>query len=158
VTYWKVLGSSGSNANCTDGGDWEEVVGGPKFSDGSYFMYRVESGSDLATGQDCESLDPSTCVDSDLEWVINGHTLTYEPEVDTLDLTGDCDLLFTAVWTIMDEGESGLFSLEMSFDYTGDSSVCDALEADIVAASTNGFGLDDCVVTLDADLEMSQIK
>ena len=53
VTFWEVVASEGSTVQCTDSADWSEVVSGPIVIPGSYLMYRVEPGGNLATGQSC---------------------------------------------------------------------------------------------------------
>jgi hypothetical protein len=151
-----VTGSDATVGQCTDAEDWAEALEAPEFGDNSYFMYRVESGGDTATSMDCDTLDSGSCSDGDMEFTIDGHTLSYTapPEVVATEL--DCEVSLDADWTFVDNGEDGEFTLGIAFSYDGDG--CDALETAVIAEGTNSYGLADCEISVDVDLEMAQVQ
>lgn len=158
VTYWRVTGSDSSTGDCTDGSDWTSVTAGNEFPIDSYFMYRVETGGAEATGQSCDTLDPASCSDSDEIYSISGHSLTFDAEGEIIPGDADCDLVLWTSWTLDDQGETGSFSLDISFSYDPDDGSCDYFEEAIVAGSTNGFGMESCTLTVTADLALEKIE
>ena len=155
VTYWLVTDSDSTVEQCTDAEDWAEALEAPEFGDNSYFMYRVESGGKTATSMDCDTLDPSSCSEGDMEFTIDGHTLTYTAPPEVVATEVDCDVALDAVWTFVDNGEDGDFTLGITFSYDGDS--CDAVETAVIAEGTNGYGLADCEIAVEVGLEMAQV-
>jgi len=158
VTYWQVTASDSSATDCTDASDWLAVVEGNEFPVDSYFMYMVESGGTEATGQSCDTLDPSSCSDSDEVYGISSHTLTYEADAEVIPGDASCDLLLWSTWTLEDEGEQGTFTLDITFSYDPDDGSCDAFDDAIALGSTNGFGMAACQLTVTADLDLAQIE
>jgi hypothetical protein len=156
VTYWEVTDSDSAVTACTDAESWAETVSGPVFSSGSYLMYRVESGGLTATGQSCETVAASSCSDSDVLWEIDGPLLTFVDEPVALDTSSACDVSMNVIWQVVDEGEIGLFTVEITFGYQ-ESAECEDLEASIIAASQNGHGLANCTIQMEADLAFSHV-
>lgn len=154
VTYWRVVSSDASSEDCTDAEDWAGTVAQIDFEPNSFIMYKVDAGGTTATGQSCDTLSAQSCTDSDQVYEISGSQLVYAAPPAAL---GDesCDVDLNAVWTVVDRGEEGSFTLTMTFSYA-DSEGCEALEAAIVAASTNGAGLSDCEIVSEVGLEFEQ--
>ena len=158
VTYWEVMSSAGRASQCTDSADWSDVVGGPVFNNGSFLMYRVEAGGQTATGQSCDTLSSSSCTDTELIWQVDENILSHEAEPVPLDSAGDCVINLLADWTVVDEGESALFQVQIQFEYATDDVSCTAIEAALIEESPNGFGLADCTVTMDADMGFASVN
>ena len=158
VMYWEVLGSEGRADKCTDSADWSEVVSGPVLNTGSFLMYRVEEGGLTATGQSCENMSSNSCSDSDLTWQIDQNILSYQAEPQLLESTGECDIELLATWTVVDEGETALFQVEIQFRYQEGEPACEAIETALGSESPNGFGLADCTVTIDADMGFATVN
>ena len=158
VMYWEVMDSQGRTDLCTDASDWSAVVSGPVFSPGSFLMYRVEEGGQTAQGQSCTTLASSSCVDHELVWEIDGHILMHEAAPVSQETGGDCSIFLKATWTLVDEGETGLFQVRLRFEYEPDEEACDAIEAGLLAESPNGMGLAECTVTMDADVVFAAVN
>ena len=159
VTYWKVVGSSSSSTGCTDSADWAEATSAPSFGNNSYLMYKVVDGA-KATMQSCPTTSASSCTDSTdgAEWIINGHTLTYTDDPHIIDGDAKCNYAMSPVWTLIDNGDTADWSIEMPFAADPAKQDCDAFGQAIKDNSSNGHGLLGCSVKLDVDLDFEKTE
>jgi hypothetical protein len=154
VTYWRVSSSSSTIDSCTDAAMWSDAVKAPDFKDNSFLMYKVLEGKKSALMQSCETTSASTCVDDEdmTLWTIDGNTLSYASEAVTISGDEQCDYLLRPSWTLIDQGEKAQWTVDMVFEAHPDKSDCDAFDASIQAASSNGSGILGCSIRLDVEL------
>lgn len=156
ATFWHVTGSSVSFAACTDSNNWQTQVEPPVIEDNSFLIYMLSDDGTTAAAQDCTTTLASSCSPSStgIVFQVSGHTLTFDPAATTRPIVGStCELEADELWTITDAGETAIMAIDVAFGLVGDPTVCAQLDADVIADSPNGTGIDGCVVTLGVDME-----
>ena len=149
VTYWQAeQAGTVSMTHCAD--SFEDSADRMNLGAGQFVTYRVEDGGELATEMDCTTTDGDTCrPNDDVVFDVVEHTLdTLIEEVTVVD--DGCILNVDTEITLVDEGDTARFRNLLTTSYTGET--CDEIEAEIVAASDNGYGFADCEVSVDGTL------
>ncbi|MEE8408996.1 MAG: hypothetical protein V3T05_05285 [Myxococcota bacterium] len=156
ITFWLVTGSNVSFATCTDSGNWQAAVEPPAIEENSFLIYLLSEDGTTAAAQDCTTTKASSCGPSStgIVFEVSGHTLTYDSAGTTRPIQGStCELEGDELWTITDLGETASMAVDIAFGLVGDPTACAQLDADVIADSSNGNGIDGCVVTLGVEME-----
>jgi hypothetical protein len=161
VAYWQVTSSELKWGHlCSDKEGGIDQVEEPEFEENSYIMYLLSDDGSQATAQNCETLQASTCADSETGIVfdVDGNTLTWNPEPEITDVAGDCDLQSDEIWTLTDEGESAELVVGLVFSLVGEQGACDLLQSDLQAEAPNGQGLEGCTMDLEIGLAFDRSR
>ena len=155
VTYWELTEASEAFDACLDNAEWRAPFQGAEPLVGSYLTYRVEDGGETATALTCESTEPDSCVPREppLSFSVNAeaHTLTHTSELRTSNVVGfDCQPGNQTTWTVTDGGEEVDLRLQTEFQLLGSDTACASLHDVFVDLGTNGLGIEDCTIRIDA--------
>lgn len=150
VMFWEVVSLESSASSCTDEAEFAAAITPPPLEENSFLMYRVDGAT--AQSMDCTETLASSCAEGELTFDIEGHTLSLERDAGLVTNVGACNISSLQVWTVVDGGEEGQMSVDMSFPLTGDADDCDAADDILANGGTNGFGLEACTVSLTAEL------
>lgn len=63
-----------------------------------------------------------------------------------------CDVSLRSLWSMVDDGETGVLEVALAFPFEGDEDACRTLDEGIADQGTNGLGFADCEVLPTADL------
>ncbi|GEM_PF-7090574 len=151
MTYWQSeRAGTTSFEGCPDS-FVDEVGGRMDLGAGQFVTYRVEDGGETATEMDCTTTDGATCrANDEVVFEVDDHRLDTLIEETTL-LSGSCILNVDTEIELVDQGDQAHFTNALATSYAGDA--CDDVDAEVVAASENGHGFGDCVVTVEGTLQ-----
>jgi hypothetical protein len=156
VLFWEVTALDSSVSSCTDAASFADALTLPPLEEHTFFVVRVADDGKTATAMDCTETRAESCTAIDgFVFEIDGHTLEYVQPPEEIDGGGGCDVSVAPVWTMVDDGDIGALQVAISFPFEGEDSACGALDDGIAAQGTNGEGLMDCQLTLDAELAFS---
>jgi hypothetical protein len=151
VFIWELTTATGTVTSCA--AELELGDGLDEGWVGLYLAYRVEEGLETATGMVCETFDASSCVEdpAPVTYTIDGHRLSLNIAA-PFDSYGGCEVGVEAETYVIDEGESGIWGVDIEYVLTGDSADCDTLDAAIADEDPDGHGLADCLATVGGEL------
>lgn len=104
-----------------DEADWEDVFAPPTYEgEYVYVFFRLQSGQTTAVGQSCANGFPDGCIDSDVVYLIDGHTLSGALETDNIpvDQVPGCTITVDTVAEVEDMGETGVLNFRISLSST----------------------------------------
>jgi hypothetical protein len=162
VQFWEVTGDGEITfgPECTDAESFRGDITPPEFQPNSFLVFKLSDDGSTATAQDCERIDPDSCVDDELDIVfevdVDSHTYTTALPTQIIP-TGNpaCDIEMAQTWTLEDLGETLTLDVDLPTTLVGDPAACAAAEEAIAAEGSNGQGIDGCVVNLHVETEFS---
>ncbi len=155
VTYWEGT-EAGAWAFDRCSSDLEAELGDDDpFGSGGFVTYMVEEGGKTALDMDCSTTDADSCTaNTDIQYVIDNHTLTAEDQQAT-EVATTCDMVADLTVEVEDFGETGTAFVEMALSLDGAG--CTSVETQLQNASSNEYGADGCIVSADVELVFSHV-
>lgn len=160
VAFWEVVEAELAFDACTDATLVREVYPEPREWVGTFLTYRLETGAETATGMECTATERDACAPARPPRIydVHGSTLTSTAgeALRTFILGPDglvpnpCVATRDDTWRLQDEGETLRITTTSVYQLTGQPDDCLSLDADYIVLGSNGVGLRDCVVTLEA--------
>ncbi len=151
VLLWDMDEPDLGYSRCTDNADLRaQLETELEAAQRDLLAYRVAQDGSTARMMECTQASMANCQDDPMgiELGISGNTMTYRPTPDVIDLQGTCDARLTSALDLVDRGDTLDLDLTISVDLVGDQLACAAVEAGVQAGSSNGEGLDGCVVSV----------
>lgn len=148
VIFWQITSSNVFFTACPDSTAFT-AASPPLDVVGRYLVYRVSPDGRSAVQQDCDRVDPTSCLAAPdgLIWSIEGTTLRASTERRDAVGTTTCTLLQSERWTMDATGQAMLIGIANTLSLLGLPAACDPVEAAAREASPNGHGLAGCVIT-----------
>lgn len=148
--FWKVASSKVEFGVCSDQTDFRGSFPAPAINDSSFVVYRVDNDGKKAWLQSCQTLDASSCRDSEpkVEFSIVGNELLFTT-VAAQNVEGStCKLQDSQQWNAVDKGQTLELSQNHTLTLVNDATACAALDDRAKKAAPNGFGIEGCVVQI----------
>lgn len=152
ILFWEVTSADLVWHECTDADQFRGAISAPEFEDNSFIVYRVSDDGDTLVDQDCESIDASTCKDSDLGIVFEkaDDGYAFDPPLAVGDeLAPNCSLTSDPRWLLDDQGQDLFLDVSLTFGLQGEGTACDGVDENVAKSGTNEFGIDGCTATIE---------
>ena len=152
VIFWEVVTGEVSFQGCPDSPAFS-AANPPLDVVGHYLVYRISPDGLSAVQQDCDRLDPGSCLTAPagLTWSIQGTTLRTTTERRDPVGTGGCSLLQSEAWVLEVIGQQLGARIVNTLSLAGLPLACDQVESAVQAQAPNGHGLAGCQVTTQLD-------
>ena len=151
VFFWHIVSSDVEFGQCTDEAWFRDTFQAPDAGDNSYLIYELSKDGKTASTVKCTHVDVSTCSDDPdpITWNVNGNELTRASTFDSSIPDAGCTIEENLTETITDNGKTMTDALSDVLSLVDETAgACADLDTQVKAHSTNGFGLEGCVVTL----------
>lgn len=156
ITHWVIRSASQSFETCSDEAEFRADFGDPRALEGSAVSYRVSQDGRSAEGLACTSTAEEDCVPLEPArvYTIEDHTLSAAIGPIDVPVEGlECEQQLAGQWVLTDDGDQLRMVRSLAYELTGTSTGCAAVDAAYRALSSNGTGIVDCKITLEAEAE-----
>jgi hypothetical protein len=151
--FWHITSANVEFGQCTDEAWFRDVFAAPDAGTNTYLIYEVAKDGKTASTLDCTrvSIDYCTTPADPIVWQVEGNELTRGLTFNSVIPDAGCSIQENVTDTItvndktMSDATVDVISL---VEDTAGSGACTELDTQVKGHSTNGFGLEGCVVTL----------
>ncbi len=152
VFFWRLTESSLAFGACTDDPRFRDDVTPFAIGENSFIIYRVSEDGKAAATLSCTHVDVSTCAESadHIPWEVAGQELTRSQTFTDSVADAGCDMQQVVTETLIDKGQTmtlDVVNVLTLINTTPGSGVCEDLDAATRSRSTNGFGVEGCVIS-----------
>jgi hypothetical protein len=158
VLFWKVTWVEVHTASCGDAPELAALRQTDLLEEGEHLIFQITDERDAGLWLRCSSRDESSCArhEADPSFEISGTVMSFERvSTSPIENGGGCELELTERWELEDLGRSLKGRLLRRHSLVSAPSHCFWLEQGYRAASSNGFGAEQCRVefSLEAALD-----
>lgn len=149
--FWRITSANVEFGACTDEAWFRDAFAAPDAGDNTYLIYQLAKDGKTATDLECTRVDIDTCKvpANPIVWDVNGKELTRSVTFNSSIPDAGCSIQENLTDTITDKGKTMSNSVVDIISLVDETAgACADLDARVKDHSTNGFGLEGCVVTL----------
>lgn len=153
VFFWHITSADVEFGSCTDESWFRDVFAAPDAGTNTYLIYEIAKDGKTASTLDCTRVSVDYCEKpaNPVVWDVEGNELTRGLSFNSTIPDSGCSIQETITDTITDNGktmtDATVDVISLVEDAAG-SGACTQLDTEVKGHSTNGFGLEGCVVTL----------
>lgn len=151
VLFWRIDEVASSRQACGDAPELDSVVIAPGVAPGSHLVLEVSDDATSARWLRCSTRELATCQRDPVDPLFTVEardTIHFERVTRTPIENGEgCVLQINEQWTLVDRGIYLEGAIVRTHTLTDSELGCGIVDLDLLASSTNGLGLDGCVLT-----------